>query len=177
MRKTSRHRSESQKIHHRRKDIKKVDNTKDIDDILAKGKIVQDLLGFSREKITHLFERAIVYLQVGHFDEAVSSFSLLTRLNPYIADFWLGLAIAQMRQGEHTRAFEAFGMAIAMDPSRFDIYSYAIECCLEMQNPNQADALLNDAVTYAKRHKSSEDADIILRSANALREKIASYKT
>lgn len=160
----------------RRPSICKVDNTKDLRAIVSKGKVVQDLLGISDEVATRMFEDAVGYLNIGHFDEAVSGFSLLTRLNPYIADFWLGLGIAHLRLEEYRRSFDALSMALAMDPSRFDVYSYAIECCLEMKNSALAEALLKEAISFAKRHKTSEDAELILKSAPHLFAKIVESK-
>ena len=164
---------DSKAKHHKvRGGVKKVDNTKDIHLILSKNKVVQDLLGFSNENITRMFEQAVGYLQMGHFDEAILSFSLLTRLNPYIGDFWLGLGIAQLRSGELQRSFDALSMALAMDPLRAEVYTSLIECCLEMKKYALAQLLLDDAVSFAKRHKKSGDALQILEEAKALQEQI-----
>lgn len=164
-------------FHRSRPELWKFDNTRDLDLILEKDKPIQDLLGFSRDSITMLFEHAVGFLQMNRPDDAVLGFTLLTKLNPYIADFWLGLGIAYLNSEEYSKAQEALMMALALDPSRFEIYSYAIDCCIEMKSFRQAEALLEEAVLYAKKHRRAEESSFILHESAKLKEKIESYKT
>jgi tetratricopeptide (TPR) repeat protein len=169
--------SRTKHFHRSRPDLWKLDNTSDLDLILEKDRPIQDILGFSRDSVAMLFEHAIGFLQMNRPDEAVLSFQLLTKLNPYIADFWLGLGIAYFNSEEYPKAQEALMMALALDPSRFEVYSYAIDCCIEMKNFQQAEALLEEAISYAKKHRRDEECLFILHESSKLKEKIESYKT
>jgi len=172
-------RKETTKIKARKKrktDFAKIDNTKDIDLILEKNKIVQDLLGISRQKIAALFGQAVALMDDARFDEAISAFSLLTRINPYVADFWLGLGIAHFNSEDYERALEAMNMAQALDPHRVDIYVYAIDSCLQMHKTKQAEAILRQAVRYAKKQPHDDDAKLILEEADSIWEKIQDAK-
>lgn len=171
------------KTHHRHVPVKKrqkhfkgVDNTKDIDLILSKGKLFQDLLGFSGEHLGRLFENAIEMLRQHRFDEAVLAFDLLTQLNPYISDFWLGLGLAHQAHEDYLHALSAFLVAQTMDPSRVDSYTYAITCCLEMKNYPQAEAIIQEAFTYAKKHPRNENSASMLKEMHSFQNRIAQEK-
>ncbi len=61
----------------KRKNSIKIDNTGDIDLIVEKNKSIQDILGFSKEKITDLFTQGIDLLHQGRYDEAAKAFSMM----------------------------------------------------------------------------------------------------
>lgn len=158
------------------KPFRGVDNTRDLDLILGRTKLFQDVLGVSQEELSQLYEQAMGFLQTNRIDEAVLAFSFLTKMNSYAADFWIGLGVAQLINQEYQKAFEAFLMAITMDPSRYDCYAYAIECCNEMKNYAQAEAILREAVSYAKRHHSRAESALILEESSRLQSEIDARK-
>ena len=139
-----------------KKSIQEVDNVSDLDVILEKEKIFQDLLGFSRENIPQMYEQCILFLQTNRLEEAIAGFSLLTKINPYIADFWLGLGLCYKAREEFPKAMEAFIMAIALDPYRSEMYEFAVECSLDAKNIKQAKLFVDLALQYGKRHHSRE---------------------
>ncbi|MCE5294226.1 MAG: tetratricopeptide repeat protein, partial [Chlamydiales bacterium] len=108
---------------------------------------------------------ALSFLHENRLDEAKASFSFLTKINPFASDFWIGLGVAHLLNEDYTPAFDAFIMALTMEPDRYECYAYAIECCTQMKNYSQAEALLRQAVAYAKRHPSHEQSYIILEEA------------
>jgi tetratricopeptide (TPR) repeat protein len=163
-------------VHRKKREFYKVDNTRDLDQILDNSKLVQDLLGFSRDNVATMFAQAIGFLQVNRVEEAIQAFSFLTRVNPYVADFWLGLGLGYTHHEEHSRAFDAFLMAITMDPTRIDIYGYAVDCCIEMKHFSQAEALIEDAEGYARRHHRADYSKYMLQEAKLLKEQVESYK-
>ena len=136
----------------------KIDNSGDIDTFLANKKVFQDLLGFSSDELTKLFEQAIGLLHQHRFDEAVTAFRFLTQLNPYVCDFWIGLGAALQSQGAYAEALSQYLVAEAMDPIRLDAYGCAVDVCLEMHDITQAKAVLKLGYTYAKNH--AKDASI-----------------
>lgn len=153
-----------------------LDNTKDLDVILGRTKLFQDVLGLTRENVSSLYEQAMELLQLNRIDDASRAFSLLTKMNPYIADFWNGLGVSHLLHEEHKEAFDAFLMALTMDPSLYETYAYAIECCVQMKNFSQAEALLQQAISYAKRHPAHEESAIILEEASHLQQLIDAEK-
>lgn len=154
-----------------------LDNTRDLDAILRRTKIFQDVLGISREGLSSLYEDALSFLDSSRVEEAQASFSLLTKINPFASDFWIGLGVSHLQQEEFTQAFNAFIMALTMEPDRYECYAYAIECCVQMKNYAQAEALLRQAVTYAKRHPSHQESSIILEEAPRILKEIALERT
>lgn len=170
------HKGVHRHVHVKRRLFKGVDNTKDIDLILSRGKLFHDLLGFSGEHLGRLFENAIDLLRQHRFDEAVLAFDLLTQLNPYVSDFWLGLGIAHQAHEDYYLALSAFIVAQTMDPSRLDSYTYAISCCLEMKNYPQAEAIIQEAFAYAKKHPRDEATSLILKEMHAFQSQIAHEK-
>lgn len=179
-------RTKTQKVHKKKVPTKKaknktaflsrVDNSKDIDTILSKNKIVQDLLGFSGDSLGKLFETAIAFLRQHRFDEAVQGFQLLSRVNPFVSDFWLGLGLAHQGQGSFEQALSAYLVAETMDPMRPDLYAYAIDCCLEMRNIPQAQAIVNLGTFYANKQKRNEEGKILLTTIKELQARINAEK-
>ena len=175
------HRHKTHKVHkrevpHRKVPFRGVDNTKDIDMILASEKLMQDVLGFSGDKLGNLFETAVSYLRQHRYEEAVQGFQLLTQLNPYIADFWLGLGLAEQAQGALPKALSNFLVAETMDPLRIDPYSYAIDICLEMNNIPQAEAIIDQGTRYAKKYGKQEEGRILMNALKTLKERVESEK-
>lgn len=161
----------------KKRPFKGLDNTRDLDAILRRTKIFQDVLGISREGLSRLYEEALGFLESNRVEEAQASFLLLTKINPFASDFWIGLGVCYLQQEEYTQAFNAFIMALTMEPDRYECYAYAIECCVQMKNYAQAEALLKQAVTYAKRHPSHQESSIILEEAPRILKEIALEKS
>ncbi len=151
-----------------------IDNTRDLDALLRRTKIFQDVLGISSEELSVLYEQALSFLDVGAYDEAQRSFAFLTKINPFASDFWLGLGASHLQQEEFIPAYDAFIMALTMEADRYECYAYAIECCKQMKNLSQAEALLKQAVSYARRHPSHEESSLILEEAPRILREIIS---
>lgn len=153
-----------------------MDNTRILDSLLKRTKIFQDVLGITSEELSTLYEKAHAFLELNRFEEAQSSFAFLTKLNPFASDFWIGLGVSYLMQEQFMQAFDAFIMALTMEPDRYECYAYAIECCTQMRNFTQAEALVKQAVTYAKRHPRHEQSLIILEEAPRLLSQIEQAK-
>ncbi len=156
--------------------FKGLDNTQDLDSILGRTKIYQDVLGITSEELSTLYEQASEFLQMNRLEEAKSAFLFLTKINPFASDFWIGLGVCHLQNEEFKDAFNAFIMALTMDPGSYECFAYAIECCIQMKNPAQAEALLKQAITYARRHPSREESRKILEEAIRIAKEIASLK-
>lgn len=129
-----------------------MDNTRDVDFILERFKIPQDILGLSNANLTDFYEEAVGFLWSHQLEEAREAFALLTKINPYVADFWVGLGLSYQKNEALRPALQQFLVALTMDPSRSDIYGYAIECCLQMQDFSQARAILDEAKICLRQH-------------------------
>lgn len=139
-----------------------VDNTADIDVILEQGKLFQDVIGFSNERVGALFANAVSLLQQHRYDEAIKAAEFLTQLNPFVADFWICLGFGEQANGAYKRAREAFLMAQALDPSRSEPYAMAIDCSLDIQDPRQAETIYNLGMLYAKKHPRHPESKLIV---------------
>ncbi len=161
---------------HHKNSFKGLDNTRDLDAILGRTKIYQDVLGITSEELSTLYEQASEFLRSNRVEEAKSAFLFLTKINPFAADFWIGLGVCHLQNEEFNDAFNAFIMALTMEPGRYECFAYAIECCMQMKNPVQAEALLKQAVSYAKRHPAQEESRKILEEAIRIAKEISSSK-
>ncbi|HXF29398.1 MAG TPA: hypothetical protein VN457_06065, partial [Chlamydiales bacterium] len=150
-------------------------NTKDIDLILSKKTQFQDIIGFTNERMGHLFESAVSLLQQHRYDEAVRAAEVLTQLNPYIADFWICLGMAEQANGASGRALQAYLTAETMDPSRAEPYVNAIDCCLDLNDPLQAEVIYKVALHYAKKHPHQPDSKVIVKELS-YREDLIQYE-
>jgi tetratricopeptide (TPR) repeat protein len=165
------------RVHHKKLIFKGFDNTRDLNAILSRTKIFQDILGISTEGLTALYEQALGLYESGRIEESQGAFTFLTKINPFAADFWIGLGMCHLQLEEHEKAFDALIMALTMEPDRYECYAYAIDACVKLKNYAQAEALLRQAVTYARRHPSHEDSSVILEEAPRLLKEIAREKT
>ena len=138
------------------------DNTKDIDLIVAKGKLFQDIVGFSNERVGSLFANSVMLLQQHRYDEAIKAAEFLIQLNPFVSDFWICLGMAEQANGASKRAREAFLMAQTIDPSRSEPYASAIDCCLDLNDPLQAEIIYNMGMKYAKKHSRHPESKLIM---------------
>jgi tetratricopeptide (TPR) repeat protein len=148
------------------------DNSDDIDLILQKSKLVQDILGFSGDDVSKLFEQSISLLHQHRFDEAIVAFRFLTQVNPYICDFWIGLGAAYQALGSFEEALSSYLVAETMDPERIDTYGYAIDLCIEMHNLTQARRVLNLGYAYAKSHGKGQSGQFLRIGLKKLKARI-----
>ena len=163
------------RVHKRKKRdlVACMDNTADIDTQLANKKLMQDILGFTGDDVSKLFDQAMGFLSQHRYDEAISAFRLLTRINPFISDFWLGWGYALQSQGAYQEALSQYLVAETMDPERIDTYEYAIELCLEMHDFLQAKAVLAEGYAYVTRHHGKSGARQLRLGLNLLKAKIS----
>ncbi len=139
---------------HFKKNLKEMES-QDIAKLVVEGKTFQEIVGFSDETMEKFYETARQLYFEQRFEEAKTAFQFLTTINPYVSEFWLGLAETQQANQEYQVAISAYTMAIAMDPESIPAYLMAIECCLETQGFSQAYSFVKQALNYARSHPSS----------------------
>ncbi|MBS0656030.1 MAG: hypothetical protein JSR46_09650 [Verrucomicrobia bacterium] len=153
-----------------------VDNTDDLDIVLTGNKIFSDILGFSDDELMPLYDHAIQMLYAQRIEDAKTAFSFLTKINPYLAIFWVGLGLAHTAEGNISAAFTAFLMALTMDPLMIEAYEYAIDCCIEKEDFKQAESLVKQLAGAVKHCTSSAEVKVIQHQIKILEDKIALKK-
>lgn len=133
--------------------------------------IPQDLLGITDDQLSGMYQIAWAFLEEQQVADAVRAFTLLCHLHPYVPDFWYGLGKALRECGEAEDALSMLLVAETMDPTRFEFYQEAIECCLQMGRKDEAMHILNRM--HAHR-KSIEDFKEMKQEIRELKEKISS---
>lgn len=118
--------------------------------------VPQTILGISDQQLVDLFQVAWAFLEQQQSAEAARSFTFLCHLHPYVADFWYGLGRALMENNRSDEALSAFLMAETIDPTRFEYYQGAIECCL-LSGKHKGAAQIFHRLT--SRRKSIENFD------------------
>jgi len=103
------------------------------------GKAPQNVLGITDRELTKMFERAWEMLEYHEAADAVRAFTLLCQIHPYISDSWYGLGLAFRENGLYEEAVSAYLTAETIEPSRFEFYKEAIECCVLLGNSKEAD--------------------------------------
>lgn len=98
----------------------------------------QDLLGISNEQLSEMYQMAHEFLAQEANVDAVRAFTTLCHIHPYVPEFWCGLGKALCACGQYDDALSMLLTAETMDPSRFEFYREAIDCCLQMGKKNEA---------------------------------------
>ena len=70
-------------------------------------------------------------LAIGQFDTARTKFMDVTKKDPFYADAWIGLALAESILGNHEAAVKAIGEALAEDPGEPEFYMIALHISMQ----------------------------------------------
>ncbi|CRX38417.1 SycD/LcrH family type III secretion system chaperone [Estrella lausannensis] len=82
---------------------------------ILEGKSLQEILGFDDGRLELFYQKASSLYGENRFQEAREAFTFLTTLNPFVANFWVGLGMAEQRLEEFNGALLAFAMAMMAD--------------------------------------------------------------
>lgn len=82
---------------------------------ILEGKSLQEILGFDDGRMELFYKKASALYSENKFQEAREAFTFLTTLNPFVANFWVGLGMAEQRLEEFNGALLAFAMAMMAD--------------------------------------------------------------
>jgi tetratricopeptide (TPR) repeat protein len=118
--------------------------------------VPQTFLGISDHQLGELFQTAWGFLEQQQSAQATRSFTFLCHLHPFVADFWYGLGRSLVENNCSEEALSAFLMAETIDPSRFEFYQAAIECCLALGERKNAVMIFH---RLQARRKSIENYD------------------
>jgi tetratricopeptide (TPR) repeat protein len=126
------------KKQHRKERLHEINVFRDVERKGLLTRSPQSMLGISDNQLGNMFRSAWTLLDLHEASDAVKAFSLLCHIHPYVPDFWYGLGKSQRENEELQEAVNSFCMAETIDPSRFEFYEDAIECCLEMGKKKEA---------------------------------------
>lgn len=107
---------------------------------------VQDFLGLSDEELISFYNVGSNLYQSGSYQEACSIFTLLTQLNPKVAQFWMALGIIQEKLDQHESAVYAYLLSAELDEASLTCYLQAAKCLLLLDQSEKAKKMLQHAL-------------------------------
>ena len=129
--------------------IKKLKNPKLVHKELAQGKTFQEIIGYSAETMEKFYLTAYSLYQEQRYVDCAEAFTFLTTLNPYIHNYWLGLAMSEHMKEDYERALIAYGMAIFIEIENPFPHYHSAFCYIKLQDHDNALASLELAIQYA----------------------------
>ena len=95
---------------------------------------LQQLLEVSDELIQKIYHRAVHLQKEGHHLDASALLKFLILLNPFLADFWIGMGYSSMNVNELDEAKQYLDTAISIDPNNPRTYYFAAVCSKLMKD-------------------------------------------
>lgn len=136
--------------------------------ILAKqvelGKTLQEVIGFSDQEIKEFYDIASELFEIQEYQVAKESFHFLTRLNPYVLNYWLGKGMCEHLLGEYEKALISYAMAILIDPKHPIAHYHSASCYQIINDAVSAKACLKMIVNT---EQEDQTFDAIYKSAHA----------
>ncbi len=118
-----------------------LDNPKYVEELITflhKGGTVQQIYGISDADLTAMFAAAGRYLTQKRYKEAADCFVFLTFLNPYHADFWMGLGQCYRLSKDYEKAIETYTMASVYDYDDPRPHFHCADCYLALEEGQKA---------------------------------------
>jgi type III secretion system low calcium response chaperone LcrH/SycD len=123
-----------------------------LQDFLCEGGTFQDAFGFTDDVMRAKYEIAYDYYQKKEYEQAISAFSYLTNLNPYIHKYWQALAAAQVRCKFWLDAINSYNAAALIEPNDPNPQLYSGHCFLELNQINEAIEAFKATIRIASRN-------------------------
>lgn len=99
---------------------------------LVNGTPSYEILGYSDAALEWFYQTSRRFLREERFNDAFDAFIFLTTLNPYNADYWIGLGMAAQMEGDYETAINAYEMAAIVDKGSPAPYLYLAKCLFAM---------------------------------------------
>lgn len=128
----------------------------------------QDFLELTPEEFQRIYSIACDHFERKDFIGARDLFLLMVTLNPRVSPPWLGLGLAEQRQGRHEEALVAFSQAIDLDPENPGLYLHIARSLRLSDHPSEAVELLNGLINLCENYPEWAD---IKGSATTLKQK------
>lgn len=124
---------------------------------LARGKSVQEILGFSAEAMEAFYHVALKLIENQRYKDSIDAFSFLSTLNPERGDYWMGLGIAAQLSQDFDTAINAYELAAYCDMENPAPYFYLAKCLFAIHDRKSAlDAILLAIDYCGENHNYAE---------------------
>lgn len=133
-----------------KKTKEKLKNKKWIKRELAKGKVAQEILGFSNETMAKFYAAAYRLFEHHLYSDAANAFLFLVTLNPYNHDYWVGLGMSTQMCHDYEYAIDAYEMAAICQIDNPVPYFYLAKCLFAIHDRESALAALDLALEYSQ---------------------------
>jgi hypothetical protein len=147
--------------------IEKISDEEILMEHLESGKPLQEIFGFSNETTVEFYEAAKNILEQKRYEDAIDAFTFLTTINPYMADFWMGLGMAQQNNNEHDAALFSYSIGYTLEGGVIFPYVLAAQCCMEIRDFERALEVIGNAETYAEENADKQDTKQLKADAAA----------
>ena len=141
---------------------KKLNDEKWLKNELAKGKIAQEILGISDDEIDHYYKASQLFFEKEKYEDAANTYHFLVVLNPFIKEYWLGLAMSSQMCGDYEGALDAYKLIGFNEIESPIAYFFLSQCLFALHDRENAIIALDLAVEVAA--DNSEFADLKLKA-------------
>jgi tetratricopeptide (TPR) repeat protein len=118
-----------------------------------------------------MYQVASRLFNMQRMEEALSVFVLLTTINNFVFEPWLGLGSCWLTKQRHTEALHAFTMASLLNYNHPAPHIYAAECYLGLNNNKLAQETLELALKLMDKTQQTEFKSHIDYIKNKLKNK------
>lgn len=128
-------------------------------EVFSSGGCMQSLLNWPDEVTDALYDAAVSLYEKKRFEEAISSFTILTCLNPKKCDYWVGLGLSkQIGMRNWKGALEAYFYAMGLEQSNPYAFVYYAECLEQLgENGPVACYFLDHALEMIGNREEMQD--------------------
>ncbi len=142
-----------------------IDSFDKILDVLAKGKLLYHLFGYTTDTLAELYRIAHEIVEKKHYQDGHDAYLFIVTIAPHIREAWLNFGYVLCKLGDYPNALAAFDNARDLDPSKADSYLAAAGVFLQLNDKASAlkicdfgpDAVRNEleeAKKYIKGHNA-----------------------
>ncbi len=117
---------------------------------------VQEMLGLSDDLLSAFYDRGKEFFYDKKYEQAALIFHLLTHLNPFLFDPWLGLGICWEKNHAYFDAVYSYLMALLVNSNNPAPHLYCARCYIaigEIHKARDAFELGESYITYETQHE------------------------
>jgi type III secretion system low calcium response chaperone LcrH/SycD len=133
-----------------------------------KGGTWQHLLQLKDEEIEEIYASGYQHYNEKEYDKAITAFTALIQLNPYIAKNWIAIGAALQGKGEYRDALAAYELALAIDDENLATLFYCAQCSFALGEEQKSVEYLEKVISVGAKsgqmHEHVESASILLKA-------------
>jgi tetratricopeptide (TPR) repeat protein len=116
----------------------------------------QELLGYSPEMMTTMYEVAIDLYNKSRYEDSILALTFLTTLNAYCPYFWIAMGCAYEKRKDFDGAIMGYKLAVFCAPGTLEPYTYLGRCCLSCNKIPEAIEVYNVGIALARDNPGDE---------------------